>query len=297
MLTREYQTHLTESKGLYKQLSKLYNKVKTLHKECEKSHKKYLSRLHPRSLTHRSRFDKDYVPENKNGAPSTNTLAKKAFLAEPTQFSPIPLYRTDITTEELFKEHIFLSKSKTGSVVLKNELNMEWKNFEDLPFQRRRELLLSVFEDLHWALNSTSVMTTHIKELLIKGYPESILGKIKDNLAYLKIMSQQEELLVLSKVTIANQVKSFLDSLARLVRILKDAKGISKSFYNCIKSCNKHNIYVHFLNTQFDNRPRSSETNRTDSVPSKLDDLKVKLLIPFPIATDPIQDRFIMSTL
>ncbi|ODM96645.1 hypothetical protein Ocin01_10035 [Orchesella cincta] len=300
MISREFRSLRKNAKRLYKSLKKLNRKIQKIFDHNDVICKKALALLHPKSASsYKGRF------AEKNGQD------EKILQSETINFSPIPLHQANISTVELFQNHILFSLSNKGALLYKTEIEGEWSTFSELSYGSRREIFLSVVDDLRWTLNSPSTASKHIKELCIKGYPESIRSKISQNLSYLKKAAKQNDLVVLSKVTIVTQVNCLHESTNRLLRALRDAMGISKYFYKCIKlkgrvPTGKRQVQLRTKNVSSKSKgiPTEAAESGREHI-SLYDNLMtlpfrekagVKLVVPFPISTDPIEDQFFMSS-
>ncbi|CAL8100878.1 unnamed protein product [Orchesella dallaii] len=297
MISREFQSLRRTAKRLYKRMKKLNRKIQRIFDHNDAVCKKALVLLHPKSaISYKGRFSE------------SNGQEEKLLQSETVKFAPIPLHQANISTVELFQNHIIFSLSKTNNLLYKTEIDGDWSNFSDLSYGSRRDIFLSVVDDLQWTLNSPS--TNQIELLCKKGYPESIRSKIKENIEYLKKAGKQNDLLVLSKVTIVTQVNCLHDSTTRLLRSLRDAMGISKYFYKAIKintyrPIKKRKVTIRKRITAVTNQRNSSEVSRRENIslcdnlmtlPLIFDKSKAKLVVPFPISTDPIEDQFFMSS-
>lgn len=318
MLGREYRTLRDESEKLCETVKKLQKRVVKIVAENEKETKPALQRLQPKRALTSSRkhendannnnnaaTDKDKSTsgksknsENKTRAPRNTTISEEAIVpSKPTpMFAPVPLARANVTPVELYDNHVFFSISSKGHLVLKNDVQGEWRRYSELSFDTKRELFLHVMEDFHCTLKLGSNISRNLKELFIDGYPDSVSAKIQNNLKYLREISQDMDLLMLSKITIAKQVKSLQDALGRLVKALENAKIISKCFHKSIKQNSFKPSRKFWKMKKSHDKFRSSgclsDVDFDVRLSLRFDTTPVKLLVPHSCSVSPVCGQF-----
>lgn len=290
MVTREFHALRTESQRLYKRMKKMFKRIKAPFDEHDRKSKKSLVKIHPKGgtsfITPKGRVDRR--SKGNDAAPNNDLKDQEARLDSKTSvyFSPIPLSpRGTITLANLFKNHVYFSISKKEELMYKTEIDGEWQDFSTLPFGKRRDLFLSSIEDLRRTLKFPLIAAQQLKQLLIAGYPENITTNIRENLSYLKRISKQEDLLVLSKVTIGTQVNLLQECMDRLVRALHDTLKISKYFRDSIKSnCKARNVKcgvpISAANCIFP-KEKYSRIITDVRLSLKFDNSPVKLMVPY----------------
>lgn len=335
MLSREYFALRNETGRLYKRLGKLYKKVVKMFEQNEKDSKPALQRLQPKGLPlYRGRRTGNPATAGKTGEKGKDAngntketgnasgAAKKEFKYQPPlhpavdnlpvtrealHFPPVPLFRANLTVKDVFKQHIFFSKSKQGFLVCKDQVDEEWKRFSELSFKTRRELFLHVVDDLHWTLNMGTSVSNQVKELLIEGYPDNVTVKLAEILKYLKEVAKDGDLLVLTKVTIANHVKSLNESLGRLVQTLKDVKRIAKCFCKSVRAPVistggvTGSLWKRKIGDNIHQNARATASNSTlprdfvdceVNLSLRFDNSRVRLMVAYPSLVDPFTDKY-----
>ncbi|XP_035714554.1 uncharacterized protein LOC118438424 [Folsomia candida] len=248
MINRELKTLRNLSNQLYKSSKKVFHKIESLSKFSEEIFRKTLAQLNPKSLKKLDAF---------------NNAMRKKYSPDVIHFDPDQLHKIRIAPADLFQDHLFLSETHKGELLVKNDIDGFWGKYLDLEFADRRTIFLGMTDDLQTTLRACLHTVQHLQEIYTTGYPGSIKNLLKDVVQELKFTSKRDDLTLLIKTSIVTHVSCLHEMLTRLLCISKEVKGVTKQFTECLQPAS---FDLKKLKRQFKKRDKKScEVSDTDT--------------------------------